>query len=101
MTEQLERLMESAEARQIARDAELGPQSADPVLITEAEVVFSTAAAVALRPTTGWRTRPNQVAIVVRTFVASLTYDRPKPRPRPARLWYLEDSRMQREMERL
>jgi hypothetical protein len=105
MTEQLERLVKPAEAREFASGAESAPQAAveTPVLITGAEVVFSTAAAVPLRPaTTGWRTRAGQVAPAIRrVFAASLAYELPKPRPRPTRLLYLEHSRMAREMERL
>lgn len=50
-----------------------------PVLITEQQVLFATAAALPLQPTTG----------------------RPKPRHYPPRHDYLEDSRMAREMLRL
>lgn len=103
MTEQQERLVGPDEALQIANGAELTPQAATqtPVLITAAEVVVSTAAAVPLRPTTtGWRTQAGRVAGIWRTFAAPLTYELPKPRPRPKRLWYLEDARMEREMGR-
>jgi len=104
MTEQTELLVGSEEALQVANGEEWAPQAATqtPVLISEAEVVFSTAAAVALRPTTtGWRTQAVRVAGVWRTFAAALTYELPKPRPRPKRLSYVEDARMEREMGRL
>jgi hypothetical protein len=90
---------------EVTPDAELTWEAAPrtPVLITEAEVVFSTAAAVPLRPaTTGWRTRAGRVAESVRRmFAISVTDERPKPRHHPKRLRYLHDARMEREMQRL
>lgn len=103
MTQQTERLVPEA-ALQVANGAEWAPQAATqtPVLITEAEVVFSTAAAGALRPTTkGWRTQASRVAGIWRTLAAPLTYELPTPRPRPKRLLYIEDALMGREMGRL
>jgi hypothetical protein len=105
MTEQLERLIGPAEALEIAHRAEQTTQAAvgTPVLITESEVVFSTAAAVPLRPAAkGWRTQASRVALAVRQTVAGLMTDEcPEPRHHPQRLWYLEDPRMAREMGRL
>jgi hypothetical protein len=90
---------------EVTADAELTSEAPTrtSVLITEAEVVFGTAAAVPLRPaTTGWRTRAGRVAVAVRRmFEISVTDERPKPRHRPKRLRYLDDARMEREMERL
>jgi hypothetical protein len=63
-----------------------------PILITEQEVAFSTAAAEPARPA---RTR---------TWIAALRAkfeDRPKRRDYPSRLSYLEHSAMARAMERL
>jgi hypothetical protein len=104
MTEQQERLVEPEEALQIANGPRLTPQAATPTpfLTTAAEVAFRTAAAVPLRPPAiGWRTYASRVAVIWRTIAASLTYELPQPRPHPKRLWYLEDSRLQREMDRL
>jgi hypothetical protein len=90
---------------EVTLDAEPTLDAAPPtsVLITEAEVVFSTAAAVPLRPaTTGWRTRAGHVAVAVRRmFEISVTDEGAKPRHHPKRLRYLRDARMEREMERL
>jgi hypothetical protein len=75
--------------------------SSNPVLISAQDVVFSTAAAV------GWH-RENigarLVAITRRMFATSTSDDenaaRPRPRPKRDRA-YLENARMQREMDRL
>jgi hypothetical protein len=74
-----------------------------PVLITEAEVGLSTAAAVGLRPATADRpTLLSRVALAVRrTFAISKSDERPTPRHHPKRLRYLDDARMEREMHRL
>ena len=76
-----------------------------PVLITEQEVLFATAAGVPLRPDKTGR----RWADAVRALGASVTAlferfgddARPKPRHYPPRNDYLEDSRMRREMLRL
>lgn len=73
-----------------------------PVLITEQQVLFATAAAVPLQPTKIGR----RWMAAVRAIRASLTATssdegRPKPRHYPPRNDYLEDSRMAREMLRL
>jgi len=105
MTEQLERLVGPAEALEIAHGGKQTTQAAvgTPVLITESEVVFSTAAAVPLGPAAkGWRTQASRIALAVRRTVTGLmTDERPEPRHHPRRLWYLEDPRMAREMGRL
>ncbi len=102
MTEQLQRLVEP-DAVEITGDATLTPPAvATPVLITEAEVAFGTAAAAPLRPTTGWRVRANHFAAAVREmFASSTTDDGPRYNHHPKRMGYLEDSRMAREMDRL
>jgi hypothetical protein len=92
-TEQMERLATSAEAREITHEAPT------PVLITAAEVAFSTAAAVPLRTARGgWRAA---VLAAQRTFAVAMSRERRQPRHHPKRLRYLEDSRMAREMSRL
>lgn len=72
-----------------------------PTLITEEEVVFSTAAAV--RPSsTRWWTRAVRVLVgPTRMSVTTAADSRPKRRHYPPRLDFLEDSRMAREMLRL
>ena len=81
-----------------------------PVLITEQQVLFSTAAAVALPPakTRRWTDAVRAVAASVKAafvtsgdFVTSKDEARPKRRHYPPRTDYLEDSRMAREMYRL
>lgn len=103
MTEQMERLVGTEEALRIASGSQRAQQAAHRarVFISEAEVVFGTAAAAPpRRPTPGWRTRVSRVATAWRTVARSLTYEFPEPRPRPKRLWYLEDSRLQRALAR-
>ena len=70
-----------------------------PVLITEQEVLFATAAAVALQPA-----RRRWTAIIGAALRAMFTSSTAEPRERrhyPARNDYLESSRMAREMHRL
>jgi hypothetical protein len=63
-----------------------------PVLITEQQVLFATAAAAPFQPaTTGWRWIET-----VRAFLSA-----PIGQHQPARVDFLEDSRMAREMLRL
>jgi hypothetical protein len=74
------------------------------VLITEQQVLFSTAAAVALPPAKTRRFTEAVWAItasVRAAFVTSSDEARPKRRHYPPRNDYLEDSRMAREMFRL
>jgi hypothetical protein len=70
-----------------------------PVLITEQEVVFSTAAAVRVRPA---KTRRGLIAVLRGIFVNS-TANAKKPRRHypPRRNSYLEHAAMAREMHRL
>jgi hypothetical protein len=76
-----------------------------PVLITEQQVLFATAAALPLQPTkTGRRFAEALRAIgasAKAAFVASGDDARPKSRRHPPRHDYLEESRMAREMLRL
>jgi hypothetical protein len=100
MTEQLALPIEL----EITSEAELTSPAAvqTPVLITEAEVALSTAAAVGLRPATkDRRTLVGRIALAVRTFASSKTDERATPRHHPKRLRYLDDARMEREMHRL
>ena len=70
-----------------------------PVLITEQEVVFSTAAAVRVRPA---KTRRGLIAVLRGIFVNS-TANAQKPRRHypPRRNSFLEHAAMAREMHRL
>jgi hypothetical protein len=70
-------------------------QAFDTVLITEAEVTLGTAAA-----TGGCRKERRWVAVLSQIF-ALPKKSRPKRRPYPPAMAYLELSRMSREMQRL
>jgi hypothetical protein len=73
-----------------------------PVLITEQEVLFATAAAVPLQPTrTSRRWTGAARAFLTAAFVKSSNESQPKRRHYPSRDDFLEDSRMAREMMRL
>jgi hypothetical protein len=76
-----------------------------PVLITEQQVLFATAAAVPLRPartSRSWTETVRAIAASLRAAIVTSSNDaRPKPRHYPPRNDYLEDSRMAREMFRL
>ena len=67
-----------------------------PVLITEQEVVFGTAAAVSSRPTSNSR----RLIDAIRVFRAALNRP-PVRRHYPRESSYLERARMAREMDRL
>ena len=90
--------------RKLEDSCETSPNSAESqVLITEQQVLFSTAAA-ALPPATTrrWTEAVRAVTASVRAaFVTSRDEARPKRRHYPPRTDYLEDSRMAREMYRL
>ncbi len=66
------------------------------VLITEAQVALGTAAATGVR-----RKHRRWVVLLSRIFVAAPKASRPKRRPYPPRMAYLDHPRMAREMERL
>ena len=73
-----------------------------PVLITEQQVLFATAAAVPLRPTRTSRRWFEAVRTYLATaFVKADSERQPKRRHYPSRHDFLEDSRMAREMMRL
>jgi hypothetical protein len=70
-----------------------------PVLITEQEVVFSTAAAVLVRPA---KTRRGSIAVLRGIFVDSTANaERPRRHYPPRRDSFLEHATMAREMHRL
>jgi hypothetical protein len=66
------------------------------VLITEAQVALGTAAATGVR-----LKNRRRVALLSRIFVPVPKASRPKRRPYPPRMRYLDHPRMAREMERL
>jgi hypothetical protein len=70
--------------------------SGTTVLITEAEVALGSAAAMGVR-----RKDRRWVALLNQIFAPVLKASRPKRRPYPPRMAYLEDPRMAREMARL
>jgi len=81
-------------------DTEASPRT--PVLITEQQVLFATAAALPLQPArTGWRWAHAVRDKLAAAFVSADTESRPKRRHYPPRKDFLEDSRMAREMLRL
>ena len=77
-----------AVARAVAPTIDVGVSVA-PHIITEQEVVFSTAAAVPLHPTHWWTAATRVVHLLKERFAY------------PPRLDFLEDSLMEREMYRL
>jgi hypothetical protein len=74
--------------------------SAPPILITEQEVAFSTAAARGVRPRTShrWIRATSLVALTIRRMTAD---SHRAPRYDPQHYRFLEDARMAREMHRL
>jgi hypothetical protein len=75
-----------------------------PIVITEKEVLLSTAAAVSLRPTTirWWTKATGAVLAAVHPIVlTSSAQGAPVRRDYPSRLGYLEHSLMARELDRL
>ena len=83
--------------------AEASPRT--PVLITEQQVLFATAAAVPLQPaktSRRWAEAARASGASLRAaFVTSSNEAQPKRRHYPSRNDFLEDSRMSREMLRL
>lgn len=72
-----------------------------PVLITEQEVMFATAAAVPLQPAKAGRRWTDVIGASLRAMFVSST-DQPRERRHyPPRIDFLESSRMSREMYRL
>jgi hypothetical protein len=93
--------MAPAEPLDVAEDAEhvIEAVTQAPILITEGEVAFSTAAAVPL-----WRTKPTHrvIAALRAMFLKSSVDERPAPRHYPLRRdAFLEQAAMKREMHRL
>src|SRR5262245_18008839 len=75
-----------------------------PILISENEVLFSTAATVPVRATTiSWWAKATRVVLAAmhRVVLTSTPDEDPAPRFYPSRLVYLEHSLMAREMHRL
>ncbi|OBF34885.1 hypothetical protein A5724_16035 [Mycobacterium sp. ACS1612] len=88
------------DAEPVKRPADVEAPPRTPVLITEQQVLFATAAAVPLRPVkTRWIDSVRAVLLAV--FAVSSNEKRPKRRHYPPRVDFLEDSRMAREMTRL
>jgi hypothetical protein len=69
-----------------------------PVLITEQQVVFSTTAAVRIRPAT---THRGLRAVLRGIFVTRANAEKPRRHNPPRRNSYLEHAAMEREMHRL
>jgi hypothetical protein len=75
-----------------------------PTLITEQQVLFSTAAAVAVRPATirRWPKAMGVIRSVIRGMWTTSTADSPEPHPHyPKRYEFLEQACMSRAMSRL
>ena len=92
---------ESAEGQDVVEGVKTAGQAAvseAPVLITEREVIFSTAAAVPLPPKTARRS----IALLRRLFMTSAPHQRPAQRRHypPKRSGFLEQAAMAREMRR-
>jgi hypothetical protein len=99
-----ERQVASAAALDAPSGPELVTASDTPILVTEQEVVFGTAAAVPLRPGIAhWWIRASHVVLqaIRRTSLTSTAKTRPARRHYPSRLTYLEHSYMKREIRRL
>ncbi|MEN3316729.1 MAG: hypothetical protein V7643_130 [Mycobacterium sp.] len=79
--------------------AEVSPRT--PVLITEQQVLFATAAAVPSQPAKTGRLWIEAVRAIGAAFVRSGNEVRPKRQHYPPRDGFLDDSRMAREMLRL
>ena len=99
----------SAMTQDVIQDAEPGlaqdEVSQAPVLVTEQEVMLSTAAAAPPRPTTITRRLIDTIRVVrlieaIRVVGAALQPP-PARRHHPPRFGYLEQARMAREMDRL
>ena len=88
---------------QLADVTEAAPRT--PVLITEQQVLFATAAALPLQPAKigrRWIEAVRAIGAGLRAAVATSSNEaRPKRQQYPARNDFLEDSRMAREMFRL
>jgi hypothetical protein len=100
MTELLAPLGAPADAVKQRATVEASPRT--PVLITEQQVLFATAAAVPLQPArTGRRWIESAWTFLTAAFVKSGNESRPERRHYPSRNDFFEDSRMAREMLRL
>jgi hypothetical protein len=81
--------------------AQPGEVTRTPVLITEQEVLFATAAAVPLQPPTAGRRWTDVIGAALRAMFMSSAAEPRERRHYPSRNDYLEHSRMAREMYRL
>ena len=92
-----------AEPGAVKPAAEASPRN--PVLITEQQVLFATAAAMPLhpaKPVRRWADAVGSIEVILRaTFATSSNEVEPKRRHYPSRDGFLEASRMAREMLRL
>jgi len=97
--------MASAAELDPTSDAQLTLEAASPtpILITEQEVLFSTAAAVPVQPTTTrrWIQATHVIAAGLHRMFLTTADTRPARRHHPERFRYLEDALMAREMHRL
>jgi hypothetical protein len=91
----------TAEPVDPAQSANAAEVTRTPVLITEHEVMFATAAAEPLQPAKVRRWSTDVIGAAMRAMFASLTAEPRKRRHYPPRNDYLESSRMAREMHRL
>ena len=97
MTELMTAPTSTGDAIEVAHDQ-------PPVLITEQQVLFASAAAVAVPParTSNWFVgAAHAFADAIRGVLVASNTHTPSPRYRPSRNHYFEDSRMSREMDRL
>jgi hypothetical protein len=100
MTELLAPLGAPRDAVKQPAAVEASPRT--PVLITEQQVLFATAAALPLQPARRIQRWTESVrAFLTVAFVKSGNDSHPKRRHYPSRNDFLEDSRMAREMMRL
>ncbi len=97
MTELMTTPTSTVDAIEVAHDQ-------PPVLITEQQVLFASAASVAVPParTSNWFVgAAHAFADAIRGVLVASNTHTPSPRYRPSRNHYFEDSRMGREMDRL
>ena len=99
MTEVLAPFGAPPDAVKPSASVEASPRT--PVLITEQQVLFATAAAVPLQPARISRRWADAIRTLTAAFAKSHRESQPKPRHYPSRSDYLENSRMAREMLRL
>jgi hypothetical protein len=89
------------EAADPVQSVDAGEVARTPVLITEQEVLFASAAAVPLQPAKSGRRWTDVIGAGLRAMFASSTAEPRERRHYPPRNDFLESSRMAREMHRL